>query len=74
MDKYRMWHHMVEIDNGSGEKYCKDLRELVAFCYTSDPKAPLNYKFCKMRNNYLTYDNVLDIFSLLLLVVLQSKI
>ena len=57
-----MHHHMVEIDNESGKKYCKDLRELVAFCYTSDPKAPLNYKLCKMfcENNDLNYGDFIN--------------
>ena len=50
------------MDNGSGEKYCKDLRELVAFCYTSDPKAPLDYRLCKMfcESNNLNYGDFIN--------------
>ena len=62
MDKYKMFHHMLEIENGSGEKYCKDLRELVAFVYSTDSKAPLNYTLCKSfcEANDLDYGDFLN--------------
>lgn len=67
MDKYQVHHGwMLEIIKEDGESYCKDLRELISFLYSFDPKAPLNYtmvkSFCEANGldygdfiNFITY-------------------